>query len=333
MLRNRLEACLSRLWYAHTLGYWSLIPLSWLYCAVIRIRRWLYHAGLLRTFSLGLPVVVVGNIVAGGSGKTPLLVELARSLRRTGLRVGILCRGYRGRASHWPQAVTPESDPLQVGDEAVLLAKHTAMPVMAGADRVAAGRALLAQHTCDVLLCDDGLQHYRLHRDIEIAVVDASSGFGNRHCLPAGPLREPLQRLTAVQAVVGFGGVVEQGTACVAVGLQQQAFNLVQPDSCTELSEFKGAQVHAVAGIAKPERFFHALRGAGLDVVVHPFADHHAFTAADLEFGDQRPVLMTEKDAVKCARFARPYWWCVPLRVELDPELEAWLISAISRTE
>jgi tetraacyldisaccharide 4'-kinase len=189
MKRADLERRLQSLWYGGSRLYWLLLPLSWLFCGLVVLRYAAYRHGLLRSTAIGCPVVVVGNLVVGGSGKTPLVIALANCLQQAGLRVGLLCRGYRGRAEHWPQPVTGDSEPDQVGDEAVLLAQKTGMPVMAGPERVRSGRALLQQTPCDVVLCDDGLQHYALKRDLEIAIIDPEYAFGNGACLPAGPLR------------------------------------------------------------------------------------------------------------------------------------------------
>jgi len=333
-LRARLESRLSCLWYGERkFFYWLLLPLSWLYCAWVSTRAALYRRGLLKTDALDCPVVIVGNLVAGGSGKTPLVAALAQALTRHGLRVGIICRGYRGRAQQWPQQVTAASDPLLVGDEAVLLAQLTGVAVVAGADRVAAGRELLKASHCDIVLSDDGLQHYRLQRDVEIALIEAGRGLGNGQCLPAGPLREPAHRLSRVDRIVGYGGSVRQGSLTVRPQLDTGCQSLLEPAKRRTLTDFSAGPVHAVAGIANPQRFFNALHQQGLDVIEHVFEDHHRFSADDLSFDTRYPVLMTGKDAVKCSAFAQPDWWCVPLRVQLDPALENWLIDTIGLTE
>jgi tetraacyldisaccharide 4'-kinase len=327
MSHGRWQQRLVRTWYSHS--RWSLLvlPLSWLFCAFAVLRRSAYRSGLLRRHALGVKVVVVGNITVGGTGKTPMVIALVQRLQRTGLCVGILCRGYRGRSRHWPLRVTAASDPQQVGDEAVLLAARTGAPVFAGPDRLAAGRALLAQHPCDVLICDDGLQHYRLRRDLEILLVDPRRGYGNRQCLPAGPLREPLSRLQTVDAVVEYGAAAGRrfGTTLSI----STACRLADPPESRPLDAFSGQSVHAVAGIADPQRFFSALRGVGIEVEPHAFPDHHAFSAEDLAFDDSRPVLMTEKDAVKCAAFAASHWWSVPAELELDAAFVDWLVGSL----
>jgi tetraacyldisaccharide 4'-kinase len=328
MKRAVWERRLHRLWYGNArAARVLLLPLSGVFCALVQLRRAAYRAGLLASRRLDTRVVVVGNITVGGTGKTPLVLALARRLREAGFTVGILSRGYRGRGRVWPVEVSVASDPDQVGDEPVLLARDSGAVVYASADRVAAGRALLASSPCDVLICDDGLQHYALRRDLEIAVVDAGRGHGNGHCLPAGPLREPVSRLKTVDALVYLGE-----PAPGAFGMQMRvhsATRLCDPADTRPLTSFRGERVHAVAGIGDPQRFFAALRGAGLDVEERSFPDHHRFRAADLAFADRRPVLMTEKDAVKCAGFAPAHWWSVAAEVHLDATFVAWLLDSL----
>jgi tetraacyldisaccharide 4'-kinase len=329
MNRTGWELRLQTLWYGNSRAYIALLPLSWLYCMLVWIRRLAFRVGLLRTTSLGCRVIVVGNITAGGTGKTPLVIAIAKRAQQAGLRVGILARGYRGDANHWPQQVNGSSDPRQVGDEAVLLARQTGLPVFAGPDRVAAGKALLQASPCDVLICDDGLQHYALQRDIEIALVDASRGQGNGFCLPAGPLREPASRLGSVDAVVALGDDPRWPYSMCLVS--HAARGVAEPSISRSLDSFRGSTVHAVAGIGNPERFFASLRSAGLRIQAHRFADHHPFAPADLDFGDSNPVLMTGKDALKCERFAQHNWWFVPIEAQPDARLEEWLAKLLEQ--
>lgn len=247
------------------------------------------------------------------------MLWIAEFLARAGYRPGIVSRGYGARATAADAAPLPAgaaSDPAEVGDEPVLLARRSGCPVWVGRDRVAACRALRAAHPhCDVLLLDDGLQHYRLARDFEIAVVDAR-GFGNGRLLPAGPLREPVARLASVDAVVCNGA---SGVPGYPMRLEGREFVRLDGGGGAMPADALGARrVHGVAGIGDPARFFRHLESLGLEVVRHAFADHHPFVAADLEFGDSLPVVMTEKDAVKCARFAQPRFWMLPVRAELD---------------
>jgi len=297
----------------------ALAPLGWLVCALAWLRRLAYRRGWRRTGRLAVPVVVVGNLTVGGTGKTPLVIWLAGVLRAQGYRPGIIARGYRGRARTWPQPVTAQSDPDEVGDEAVLLAASSGCPVAVGPDRVAAGRRLLQDSDCDVVLSDDGLQHYRLHRDFEIAVVDGVRRFGNGLCLPAGPLREPVSRLASVDLVV-TNGPARAGE--LAMGQQLTAIrSLADRQQLAEVRTFTGGPIHAVAGIGNPERFFDQLRALGMKVMPHPFPDHHRFRADDLAFADAAPILLTAKDAVKCRTFARPGMWVVEVEARPDPRV------------
>lgn len=315
------------LWHTRTPLVWLLLPLSALYCAVVSGRRWAYRVGIRKIRRLDVPVIVVGNLTVGGTGKTPLVTWLAQFLRQHGYRPGLIARGYGGKASQWPQAVTAESDPALVGDEPVLLARATGCPMRVAPDRVAAARALLAEHDCNVILSDDGLQHYALGRDIEIAVIDGERRFGNGHCLPAGPLREPASRLKDVDLIVA-NGAAQAGEFAMQVHAGE-AINLVSGER-RALESFRGQPVHAVAGIGHPARFFTALQDAGLTVEPHAFPDHHAFRPEDLAF-DDGAVLMTEKDAVKCRRFALPYLWAVATRVELGEAFGARVLALLHR--
>ena len=310
-----------RSWRART-----LIPLGLLYCSVAMLRRQAYRRGLFKVYRAGVPVVVVGNITVGGSGKTPLITRLVELAREGGWRPGIVSRGYRGQAQDWPRRVDPDSDPFQVGDEPVLLARRCRCPVAVDPDRPRAVALLLEEGDCDLILADDGLQHYRLGRDLEVAVVDGSRRLGNGLCLPAGPLREPPDRLKTVDLVVVNGRAREGENAMELVG--EEAVNLIDPDERRPLGDFRG-RVHAVAGIGNPQRFFAYLEQQGLRIIPHPFADHHPFTPEDLHFGDGRPVLMTEKDAVKCLRGVRPQFWYLPVTARLDPEFESRLLARL----
>lgn len=282
--------------------------------------------GVLPTHRLPVLVIVVGNVRLGGSGKTPLVMWLAQTLRAAGERPGILSRGHggeRAKAKAAPVPVNAQSDPAQVGDEPVMLAQRCAVPVWVGVDRVAAGRALLSAHPdCTVLICDDGLQHQALARDLEIALVDAR-GFGNGWLFPAGPLREPATRLNRVDAVVVRETKHMDGFAMQLV--PRGLVNLVDPARTLPLTALHDQRVHAVAGIGVPQRFFAQLRAFGMQVIEHPFDDHHPFVAADLHFDDAHPVILTEKDAVKCTAFAQAHWWSLPVDAELDPAFGVWM--------
>ena len=301
----------------------ALFPLSLLFRAVVAARRFAYRAGWLRSHRVGVPVVIVGNIAAGGTGKTPLVLWLTDLLRRRGWRPGIVSRGYGAPASG-ARAVAPDACAADVGDEPVLLARRSQCPVWVGTDRVAAARALLAAHpSCNVLVLDDGLQHYALGRDIEIAVVDGARGFGNGLMLPAGPLREPPARLATVDAVV-VNGAAERRLPHRAHGmrLEGRGFrNLVDAAQEVGPEYFRGRRVHAIAGIGNPQRFFAHLEALGLSFEAQPFPDHHAYTPREIEFPAADAVVMTEKDAVKCAPFASRKHWVLPVDAAPDSEL------------
>jgi tetraacyldisaccharide 4'-kinase len=312
------------IWYGrHPLGL-VLAPLSWLYCLVIQLRRLGYRKGWLASRRLPVPVVVVGNLTVGGTGKTPVVLALAGLLRARGRRPGIITRGYRGRGggrgSVAPRPVPPDGEPADFGDEPVLLARRSGCPVVAGPDRVAAGALALSRGDVDILLADDGLQHYRLARDIEIAVVDGARGLGNGRCLPAGPLREPRGRLARVDLVLtngdGSGGDTGGGYRMRLV--PGDAVNLRDPTVSKPIADFSGRPVFAIAAIGNPERFFVMLRGLGLEVEGRAYPDHYPFVPSDLVDWPAGPVLMTEKDAVKCMRFAGEDHWFLPVQAELD---------------
>ncbi|AOY01578.1 tetraacyldisaccharide 4'-kinase [Jeongeupia sp. USM3] len=326
-----------RIWYGTHPLKWALAPLSLLFAAIGALRRMLFRHGLKRVEHLPVPVVVVGNLTAGGTGKTPLTAYLARALAGRGFTPGIISRGYGGQAEG-PTPVEPDSDPALTGDEPVLLARAAGVPVFVCRDRAAAGRALLAVHPqVDVLLCDDGLQHYRLGRDVELCVVDGARGFGNGWLLPAGPLREPLSRLAGVDAVV------VNGAAARALHPQQfaQQFDmtlrpgrLYRLDDATitcDAADLAGDTLAAVCGIGNPARFFATLEALGLAFGRHAFADHHAYVAGELPPGT---LVTTEKDAVKLA--AQPEIrgdgariWVLPVNAMLSPDLGQWLATRL----
>jgi tetraacyldisaccharide 4'-kinase len=281
------------------------------------VRRFAFRAGWLRVDRLPVPVVVVGNLVAGGTGKTPLVLWLVGALRARGFLPGVVSRGYRG-ANEVPQAVAAAGGAERFGDEPVLLAERSGAPVWIGRDRAAAGRALLAAHPeCTVLVCDDGLQHYRLARDFEIAVED-ERGSGNGLLLPAGPLREPASR--PVDAVVLNGGSPRAGA--FAMRLEPAGFHRVaEPAAAVAIDALRGKRLHAVAGIGNPRRFFATLEALGLAFTPHAFPDHHPFAARDLEYPDCDAVLMTEKDAVKCRGFGRADLFALRVEARVDDRL------------
>ena len=310
-----------------------LFPVSLVFCALAILRRFVYRLNLLPAARLAVPVVVVGNLTVGGSGKTPLVIHLAEILRKSGRRPGILTRGYRGSLSG-PAEVPHDGAPSRYGDEAVLLARNRDVPVVMGRDRVAAGRALLERHPeCDVLLCDDGLQHYRLSRDIEIAVFDMR-GIQNGWCLPAGPMREPVSRLGQADAIVLNGTTVAPvptfGRPVFRMALDPGAFySLTDPARTCTATMLQGSKLHAVAGIGAPERFFATLTNLGLDFVAHAFPDHHDYCIGDFDVGPG-VILTTEKDAVKLAPLGLGIpVWVLPVEARVDPALSEFVLEKL----
>ncbi|MDH5326578.1 MAG: tetraacyldisaccharide 4'-kinase [Gammaproteobacteria bacterium] len=321
---NRLVDC----WYGKTcIISWLLLPLSLLFATLAGLRRTLYGLGVLKSQSLPVPVIVVGNITVGGTGKTPLVIALVKRLQQSGFKPGIISRGYGGNSRQWPLAVSADSDPNEAGDEPVLLAMRTQCPVVVGPNRVEDGKRLLQQFDCDVLLCDDGLQHYALKRDVEIAVTDADRRFGNGWLLPAGPLREPVSRLKTVDFVVSNGDGKTAGCEEFSMNLvYDHVYRLDDSRVTKPVVELKDRTVNAVAGIGNPKRFFQLLERNKIKVTPRSFADHHQYSKEDLVFNDGKWILMTEKDAVKIKslkhqkghKFSSEHMWVLPVQAQLD---------------
>jgi tetraacyldisaccharide 4'-kinase len=321
---------LSRIWYGASPLRWALWPVSLAYVALAWSRRTAYRRGWRPTVDPPVPLIVVGNVSVGGTGKTPFVIWLADQLNQRGRKVGIVTRGYRGKGTEWPKAVAADSDPDEVGDEAVLLARRTRCPVVAGPDRVACVEALLADSRLDVVLSDDGLQHYRLGRTFEIAVVDGVRGMGNGLCLPAGPLREPASRLQEVDAIVVNGGTWGHAGVFRAAAVVTKIYHLKDGATRT-LESFRSEPVHAVAGIGNPQRFFDLLEDADVEVMPHPLEDHAEIGPEQLTFDEPGAVLITEKDAVKCEHLKLQGVWCVVVDFEFDADRTARLMRLILR--
>lgn len=319
-------------WYRLSPLHLVLFPASLLFRALAAMRRFLYRSGIVASVKLPVPVVVVGNISVGGTGKTPLTLWLARQLIEDGWHPGIISRGYTRTAKRHkaPQEVCSTDDADDVGDEPLLMAQRALCPVWIGRDRPAAAQALLQAHPeCDIVLSDDGMQHYRLQRDAEIAVVDGARRFGNGLLLPAGPLREPVSRLRRVDAVVINGGKASDSE--FSMSLHGSLFyNLLNPEIAVAAGEFAGQRLHAIAGIGHPRRFFAHLAQLGLQVQPHAFPDHHRYAASDIAFADADAILMTEKDAVKCATFATERCWVLRVDAQIDPSLTRLILKKVT---
>jgi tetraacyldisaccharide 4'-kinase len=331
---------LASAWYRGAAWLQVLRPLAWLYRRAVIRRRRAFLAGRRNVWRAPVPVIVVGNLTVGGTGKTPLVIWLAAQLAGLGLRPGIIARGYGGRAIRTPQRVTSASDPALVGDEPVMVAARTGCPVVVCRDRVAAVRSLLAEADCTVIISDDGLQHYALGRDVEILVVDGERRFGNGLCLPAGPLREPQERLATVDWVVANGVPAGVGSIEAVMTVAPQAFVDLVTGARLDCAGFVARYpcVHAVAGVGNPARFAATLRGLGLAVVLEALPDHHVYRGAELRFETDWPVVCTEKDAVKIRRLtevlvhAQPgRIWYLEIDVDLPPHAAAHLRGLLER--
>lgn len=316
-------------WYDTAPVPMGLRWLSKIFLMLIKLRRWAYRRGILKTYQAPVPVIVVGNLTVGGTGKTPAVIWLVNYLRQAGYHPGVISRGYGGQAKNWPQWVTAHSDPRLVGDEPVLVAKRCACPVVVGPHRPDDVRCLLAKSPVDVIVSDDGLQHYALARNIEVVVLDGDRRFGNQYCLPAGPLREPMSRLLTVQFLLNNGGVPQQQEIAMRLNMQQ-AINLRDPAKRRDMASFAGERVHAVAGIGHPQRFFNQLKSYKINIIEHEFTDHFDFTAAHFASLENAPVLMTEKDAVKCFNFAKSHMWFVPVNAEIAASVADQIIEQLT---
>lgn len=306
------------------------LPFSGIYWFITSIRRVLYKNGLLKSFKLQVPVIVVGNITVGGTGKTPVVIYLVELLRQSGFNPGVISRGYKGHRDDDVLVVGLHADPKIVGDEAALMVNRLQCPIVIGKDRVAAGNYLQDKFPVDVIICDDGLQHYALQRDIELVVIDGERRFGNGYCLPAGPLRELPARLHKIDAVLVNGGTALPGEFTVQMQ-GNEVYNLHDPKCICSVTKFLAQPVHAIAGIGNPDKFFQYLRGFGLTIIAHSFPDHHYYVENDLRFGDEYPILMTEKDAVKCQQFALHKFWVLPISIKLPVNCERKILQLLNK--
>ena len=314
-------------WYSRSWIAWLLCPFSLLFWLITTVRRALFRLNLLKSYRAPVPVVIVGNLSVGGNGKTPAVIWLVQELTKYGLNVGVISRGYGSKAKNYPLLVTPTSDPIEVGDEPVLIATRTQAPVCISPNRQQAIECLLQHTKCDVIISDDGLQHYKLQRDFELVIMDAKRGLGNGFLLPAGPLRELPSRLKNVDIIITNGSENQYSDAVMTLK-PQYAVNLVTKAQ-RPLNEF--SQATAIAGIGNPPRFFTMLQQHGIQLIeTQAFQDHQSFSPELFaKFDKNRPLLMTEKDAVKCMTFAEEYWWYVPVTTEIQGEKAQQFIQKI----
>jgi tetraacyldisaccharide 4'-kinase len=321
-------------WATFTFWHIILIPLSWLFGIIAFLRKYLYQHGWFKSYRLNVPVIVVGNINIGGTGKTPLVIWLAEQMKLAGYKPGIISRGYGGSAQKITE-VLPDSDAMVTGDEAVLIAARANCPVFVSADRVSAGQHLLKTYPeCNIIISDDGLQHYRMQRDVEIVVYDSVKGFGNGALLPAGPLRESEARLNTVDAIVSNGADSRESLKYSNPVVMQLAatdfYNLVDVQKESSAQAFAQQKILAVAGIGNPQRFFDQLCDLGLKFESRAYADHYIFQAKDFEHTNADVILMTEKDAVKCRAFAQPNFWVLPVNAVVNDGLMSVVLNKLN---
>lgn len=310
---------IERIWSGKSWFYFLLLPFSWLYGAITLLRRFAYQKGWLSSWKASVPVVVVGNLTAGGNGKTPVVIWLVEQLIQQGFKPGVVSRGYGGKSDHYPLLLTSETTPAMAGDEPVLIYHRTGAPVAVAPNRRDAVKALLAQYELDVIITDDGLQHYALQRDYEIVVIDGQRRFGNGWWLPAGPMRERASRLHSVDAIIVNGGLSQDNE--IAMVLAGDIVVNLKTGEKKPVQQI--AKAVAIAGIGHPPRFFNSLREKGIELIsIKAFSDHSDYSAKELQ--DLTPfnetLIMTEKDAVKCQHFAQDNWWYLPVSAELNSQ-------------
>lgn len=305
------------IWYGDQAPGLMSRVLSKVFQNIAAFRRKLYQIGIFRSTRLKVPVIIVGNITAGGGGKTPMVIWLVNHLKTLGYKPGIISRGYGGKRKVEPMFVTPHADSHASGDEPLLMAQKTQVPVMVGKDRSKAGKQLIAQYNVNVIVSDDGMQHYALKRDLELVMLDAKWQTGNNMFLPAGPLREPLTRLSEADLVIYKGHLDDKHHYKLGI---ESVYPLGHPSKPVDIKSFRSQKIHAVAGIANPSSFFNLLSKEGLAIIKKPLPDHHEITSDDISFDDDAPIMMTEKDAVKCTQFNLNNIWVVQLKIIMEPE-------------
>ena len=314
-------------WYTQKKPLWYLLPISYLYLLLVKLRQY-YYRFFFKIKKISVPVVIIGNITVGGTGKTPLVIYLSTLLKEAGFKPGIISRGYKGKHQS-PTIVEETSDPLLVGDEALLIKQKTKCPMVVGKNRSAAAKKLVDEYPIDIILSDDGLQHYALARDLEIAVIDSTRQFGNGAYLPVGPLREPVSRLKTVDFVIVNNGTNLSLTPYSLSYLPNSLFQINNPENTLKWEDLKGKTVHAVAGIGNTDRFFSLLIEQGLTIIPHPYPDHHFFQAKDIEFSDDNYVIMTEKDAVKCCFLSNDRHFALAIDASVSKDFEKAFLTRL----
>jgi len=328
---------LEEAWYKKRSWLQLLRPLEWLFVALAKRRRQQYRSGKRESWKAPVPVLVVGNISVGGTGKSPLVIWLIEQLRQQGFKPGVVSRGYKAKPLAFPYLVTENSSVVEAGDEPQMIVRRTGVPMVIDPDRVAAAKYLLQRSDCDLIISDDGLQHYALQRTVEIAVLDGKRGVGNGYCLPAGPLREPVSRLSEVDLIVVNSGTdqfLPQSLhhRCYSMSIAADSLQRLDRSEAVALASWVGERhVHAVAGIGNPQRFYDSLADSGFTVIPHSFSDHYQFTESDLHFDDEMALIMTEKDAVKCDHMALENSWYLQINAVLDKRFLRSLLQAIEQ--
>lgn len=320
------------IWYSKHPLRWILLPFSYLYLIGYFIHRLIYKTGIKKITKFNVPIIVVGNITVGGTGKTPLTIKLSEILQQQGYNPGIVSRGYKGTSKSFPKLVTDHSDPVEVGEEAALMAMRTKCPVAIGPQRVKAINLLLQNFSCDIILCDDGLQHHAIKKDIEIALIDGERKLGNQLCLPAGPLREPKKRLKSVDFVVMHE---RRLTSHYSMALKvDEIYNLQNEYLKLEPQDMRDMIIHAVAGIGNPMSFFTSLRLMGLTINEHVFPDHHIYRKQDFAFLKPNEIMiMTEKDAIKCKKFAEKNFWVLSVCAVMNSKFTQDFLSILETND
>lgn len=319
-----------KFWYKKNFISYGLLPLSFIYILIYIIHRW--FGKIFYKYKSPVPIIVVGNITVGGTGKTPLVIYLAKFLQEQGYKPGIISRGYGGNSKNYPLSLDANSKVVDTGDEALLIFRRTQYPVVVGPDRNVAIKLLLKKNNCNIIISDDGLQHHKLKADIKIALIDIAIGLGNGFCLPAGPLREPVDRLKLVDFVINnYNTSTNTNNDDFGMMLEPVLFyNLKNTNLTKQAIYFKDKTIHAVAGIGNPARFFQTLRQLGLDIIEHAFPDHYYFKKSDFPFAKE-VVIITEKDAVKCDTIVDSNFWCLSVQAKLSSKLKKLLLDKINK--